>query len=55
MRKFLKALTRFFNNTVLKTPNKLEKINLGIEKKKKKIFGFFNNKLFINKKNYYRM
>lgn len=38
MRKFLKALTRFFNNTVLKTPNKLEKINLGIEKKKKKKF-----------------
>jgi hypothetical protein len=55
MRKFLNALTRFFNNTVLITPNKLEKIILGVQKKKKKIFGFFNNKLLIDKKNYYRM
>ena len=44
MRKFLNALTRFFNNTVLITPNKLEKIILGVQKKKKK----FSVSLIIN-------
>ena len=44
MRKFLNALTSFFNNTVLITPNKLEKINLRVQKKKKK----FSVSLIIN-------
>ena len=42
MRKFLNALTKFFNNTVLITPNKLEKINLEVQKKKYSIFLILN-------------